>query len=253
MTPIVALHDPTALTWHFLLLELTVLTWAGLTLRHALRAHRRGDRAALLTWVTILTYGVAMEGVSYTAVDNFAHGQFTVMFLGGKLPLYITAVYPVLLYTGIAVARALRLRPAAEAITAGALIVALDVPYDLAGPRAGWWRWFDTDPNIAYRWGGVPVTSFYWHLAFGAVLAALTAFAARRARRPPPLWWAFPLATLTIVLGVLAFTPFHGLAALGVSHGVIVGGSLAGAALVALGAFTLRRPADKLAGRGQPA
>lgn len=251
MTPIVAFTDPTQMAWHFLVLEFTVLVWAGLTLRHALRADRRGDRAALLTWVTIITYGVAMEVVSYTLVDNFAHGQFTVMFLGRKLPLYITAVYPVLLYTGITAARSLRLRPGAEAITAGAFIVALDVPYDLTGPRAGWWRWFDTDPNIAYRWAGVPVTSFYWHLAFGGVLAALTAFAARRRR--PPLWWALPLAGATIVLGVLAFTPFHGLAALGVSHGVIVGGSLAGAALVAIGAFTLRRPADKLAGRGQPA
>jgi hypothetical protein len=243
MNRLVALQDPTALPWHFVGLELVTLLVAGLTLRHALRAHARGDRAALFTWLTIVVYGVAMEVVSYNLVDNFAHGQFTVMFYDRQLPLYVTAIYPVLLYTGIATARWLGLRPAAEAVAAGALIVAMDASFDLVGPRAGWWRWYDTDPNIAYRWAGVPVTSFYWHLAFGGVLAALTARVAR-ARRPPP-WLALPLSAAVIVLGVLCFMPFHGLAALGVSHGVIVGSALTAAAAVAAAAFRLRRGASR--------
>jgi hypothetical protein len=172
------------------------------------------------------------EIVSDNPVDNFAHGQFTVMFYDRQLPLYVTAVYPVLLYTGIATARRLGLRPVAEGFASGLFIVALDVPFDLAGPRLGWWRWFDTDPNIAYRWAGVPVTSFYWHFAFGGILAALTARAARRTTPSP--WLALPLAAATIVLGVMAFAPFHGLAALGVSHGVIVGGALATGAAITI-------------------
>lgn len=237
MTPIfdhhvVTLHDPTTLPLSFVALEVGVVVAAGLTLAHALRAHGRGDRAALVTWLTIMVYGLAMEVISYNLVDNFAHGQFTVMFYDRQLPLYVTAVYPVLLYTGIAGARRLGLRPVAEACAAGVLIVMLDVPFDMTGPVAGWWRWFDTDPNIAHRWAGVPVTSYYWHLAFGGTLAALTAFAARR-RRPSP-WLALPLAAATIVLGVLAFTPFHGLAALGLGHGVIVAGALAGGVAVTI-------------------
>lgn len=228
----ITINDPTTLPLSFLAIELGVLVWAALTLRHALRAHGRGDRAALLTWLTIMVYGVTMELVSYNYVDNFAHGQFTVMFYDRQLPLYITAVYPVLLYTGITLARRLGLRPVPEMFAAGLFIVMLDVPYDLTGPQAGWWRWFDTDPNIAHRWAGVPVTSFYWHFAFGGILAALTARAARRGR--PALWLALPLAAATIVLGVLAFLPFHGLAALGVSHGVIVGGALAIGAAVTI-------------------
>lgn len=239
MNDLVALRDPTAMPWTFVGLELVVLVVAGLTLRHALRAHARGDRAALLTWLTVAIYGLAMELVSYNLVDNFAHGQFTVMFYGRKLPLYVTAIYPVLLYTGIATARRLGLRPAAEAVTAGALIVALDFAFDMIGPRAGWWRWYDTDPNIAHRWSGVPVTSYYWHLTFGGTLAALTARAARHRR--PAAWLAVPLAAATMVLGVLCFGPFHGLAALGVSHGVIVGAALAAAAAVALDAIVRRR------------
>jgi hypothetical protein len=240
MSDLVTFHDPTSLPWTFVALEVVVLTWAALTLRHALRAHARGDRAALVTWLTIITYGLVMEIVSYNLVDNFAHGQFTVMFYGRQLPLYVTAVYPVLLYTGISVARRLGLHPAAEAVAAGLFIVLLDVPFDIAGPRLGWWRWFDTDPNIAYRWAGVPVTSYFWHLTFGGVLAAITAAAARR-RRPSP-WMALPLGVLTIVGGVLAFLPFHGLAALGVSHGAIVAGGLGLAALVTAVAVA-RRPA----------
>jgi hypothetical protein len=222
---IVSFNDPTTLPISFVLLEAGVMLWAALTLRHAIR-HK-----ALLTWLTIFVYGLVMEIVSYNAVDNFAHGQFTVMFYDRQLPLYITVVYPVLLYTGIALARRLHLSPAAEAVTAGLFIVCIDVPFDIAGPRLGWWRWFDNDPNIAYRWLGVPVTSFYWHLTFGAILCALTARAARANR---PLWWCAPITVGTIVLGVIGFLPFHGLKAIGVSDGVIVGAALAAAAVTAV-------------------
>jgi len=224
----VTFQDPRELPASFVALEVVVLTWGALTLWHALRAHRRGDRAALLTWSTIFVYGLLMEIGAFNLVDNYAHGQFTVMFYDRQLPLYIMAVYPVLLYTGIAAARALRLRPVREAIAAGLLIVAIDLPFDITGPRLGWWRWFDTDPNIAYRWAGVPVTSYYWHLSFGAILAYLTARVARN--RAPAPWHVPVLVLLTIVVGVVAFLPFHGLKTLGVGDGVIVGTALAGAA-----------------------
>jgi hypothetical protein len=239
MTPIidtaaVTLHHPTSLAPSFLGLEAVVLGLAALTFVHALRAHRRGetaaDRAALLTWVTILVYGLVMEIVSYNAFDNFAHGQFTVMFYERQLPLYVTAVYPVLLYTGIATARRLGLPPLVEALAAGLFIVAMDAPFDVAGPPAGWWRWYDTDPNIAYRWLGVPVTSYFWHFSFGGILAAITAWASRRGARA--LWLSIPLSALIIVLGMLGFAPFHVLKSLGVADGVIVGCALALAGLI---------------------
>jgi hypothetical protein len=220
-TRFVTIYDPTTRPLSFVLLELVALVWAGLTLRHALR-----DRVRLLTWITIVVYGVVMEVLSYNLTTAFSHGQFTVMFYDRQLPLYVVAIYPVLLYTGIAVARTFRLPAWREALGAGVLIVALDVPFDLAGPPLGWWTWSNTDPNLAVRWAGVPVTSFYWHLAFGALLAALT-------RRPRGLAWTLPLAVGTIVGGFLAFLPFHGLHALGVPDGAIVGGALAGAAAAA--------------------
>jgi hypothetical protein len=232
-TRVVTLHDPTTLPASFVGLELVVLAGAALTLHHPLAARRRGDRTALLTWITIVIYGLAMEVLAYNLVDNFAHGQLTVMFYDRQLPLYVVGIYPVLLYGGIAAARQLGLAPRVEPIAAGLLIVTLDAPFDVVGPALGWWRWFDGDATVAVRWLGVPVTSYLWHFAFGAILAALTAAAGRRGAGPA---WALPLALATIGLGVVAFLPFHLGVALGLDDGVIVGAVLLAATALVVAA-----------------
>jgi hypothetical protein len=225
-TAVVTLYTPWSRPVVHLALEVVVITLGVLTLVHALRARREGDLLPLFTWTTILVYGLAMEFVSYNFIDNFVHAQFSVMFYHRKLPLYITAVYPVLLYIGIATARRFRFPLWAEGLAAGLLIVALDVPFDVLGPNLGWWSWSDTDPRLAYRWCGVPVTSYFWHLAFGGVLAALTTAIGTHLRTTRQLALALPAALMTMVLGVVAFLPLHGLAAVGVSHGTVVGSAL---------------------------
>ena len=230
------------------MLEVVVLTCAIAGFVHAWRAKRRGDLTPLFTYAVIFTYGLVMELISYNFVKNFTHAQFTVMFYGRQLPLYVTAVYPAMLYAGIMTARRLGLRPAYEGFAAGLLIVAMDVPFDICGPIVKWWSWSDTDPNIAVRWLDVPVTSYYWHLAFGGILATLTTLVGRRVRTLPRLvLFTLPVSLLVIVLGVLAFQPFHGLAALGVPQGVIVAGALcASLAVGALAQHRLSREPDRL-------
>ena len=223
---LVTVYDPTSRPLAALGLEIVVLACAVATFLHALRAHRRGDRVAMLTWVSILVYGIIMEVVSYNTVDNFTHAQFTVMFYRHQLPLYVTAIYPAFLYTGIATVRKLGLPRWAEPFAAGLVIVAMDFPFDILGPVAGWWSWSDSDPNLAFRWHGVPVTSYYWHLAFGGLLALMTQLLAPRSASARALWRAAPAALLTIILGVIAFGPFHGLKRLGVPDGTIVAGAL---------------------------
>jgi hypothetical protein len=205
-----------------LALEVVVVGLGIATLVHALCAHRRGDMLPVFTWMTIVVYGLAMELLSYNFIENFVHAQFSVMFYHRKLPLYVTAVYPALLYTGISTARRFHLPPWAEGFAAGLLIVALDIPFDIIGPKVGWWRWSAVDPLLAYRWCGVPVTSYYWHLAFGGILAALTSAIGPHVDRPRKLLLVMPASLITIVLGVIAFLPLHGLAAIGVSHGIVV-------------------------------
>jgi hypothetical protein len=231
-TAFVTLRSPLAGPPSFLVLELVVLATGILGLAHARRALHAGDAGPLFTWLTIFVYGLAMELLSYRFVDNFTHGQFTVMFYHRKLPLYITTVYPALLYTAIATARRLRPSRRAEPFVAGLLIVAMDVPFDILGPVTGWWSWSDHDPNLAFRWLGVPVTSYYWHFAFGGILAALTRAATPVVRSEARFVLVLPVAALTIVLGVVSFVPFHALKALGVADGTIVAGLLAIGAVV---------------------
>ncbi len=226
-TTAVTLYTPWSRPLVHLALEIVVVTLAVLTLVHAWRARRGGDLAPLFTWATIFVYGLAMELLSYNFIDNFVHAQFSVMFYRQKLPLYITAVYPVLLYTGIATARRFRFPLWAEGFVAGLLIVLMDIPFDVVGPNVGWWSWSRSDPLLAHRWCGVPVTSYYWHLAFGGILAALTRAIAPHVRTSRQFVLALPAAFVTIVLGVVAFLPFHGLAAVGVSQGVVVAGAWA--------------------------
>jgi hypothetical protein len=216
------IRNPFAQPLSFVGLEIVVLACAAITLLHALRAWRdRRELLPLFTWVAVLSYGVAMEIVSYSTVDNFTHGPFTVMLYRGRLPLYIVGVYPVLLYTGIAATRRLGLSRWAEPLVAGLAIVLLDVPFDVLGPDAGWWSWSSTDPNLRERALGVPFVSYYWHITFGACLALLTRSVDRwltpAKARLAALAVAPLLGVCTIALGGLSFVPFHVLRKAGVS------------------------------------
>jgi uncharacterized integral membrane protein len=244
----VHVYAPWTLPLVYVLLEVLVIGCALAGFVHAWRARRRGDLVPLFTYAVIFVYGLVMEIVSYNFVQNFTHAQFTVMFYGRQLPLYITAVYPAMLYTGIMTARRLGLRPAYEGFAAGLLIVAMDMPFDICGPVVGWWSWSDTDPRLAYRWLDVPVTSYYWHLAFGGILASMTTVIGARVRSLGRLVaLTLPTAVLVIVLGMVAFTPFHALAALGLSHGTLVGAALlASAAVAALAPHRLATRPDRL-------
>lgn len=219
-------------------LELTFLVCAALTLWHALRARRRGDLGPLFIWASTLAYGLMIEILSYNFLDNFTHGQFTVMLYHRRLPLYIAVLYPVFIYTAIQLAALLQPRRFAEPFLVGLIIVVMDLPYDISGPDAGWWVWSAKDPNLVYRWHGVPVTSYYWHLAFGGSLAFVVrslrarAVAAGLLRPLRLLLLSILVGVLTLVLGVLAFLPYHGLKSLGVSDGAIVGGLFVLSALI---------------------
>lgn len=243
-TTYLTIYDPTTRPISFLGLELVVVGCGVLTLLHALRARRQGDGGAIFAWVSILVYGVCLEIASYNAFPNFTHGQFTVMFYHRKLPLYVTAVYMVLIYTAQRTVRRLGLSRIAEPIAAGITIVAMDLPFDILGPGAGWWAWDLNDPNVHYRWHGVPVTSYYWHLTWGAILTAICRLAEPRMKllggpavpgRSLRFAWlalAFPVAGATMALGRAAFLPFDLLVPRGVPDGAIVAVALAASFLV---------------------
>jgi hypothetical protein len=218
----------------FIGLELAVGAAFSLTLAHAVGKHREGDRWPLVQWLSAFFYGVLIELVAFNFWDNYNHGQFTVQLYHQKLPLYVTLLYPSFHYTGVKLVESWRLSRWSEPLLVGLCIMLVDVPFDIAGPDAAWWSWSTKDPNLAVRWLGVPITSYYWYLLFGAIYAALL-----RALKPRLEKRAFaPLLTplfgaAVLVLGVIAFIPFHLIKAIGVPDDFIVGAHIAGCGLLA--------------------
>lgn len=234
---LVQLSSPLSRPLHFFLLEAVVLASTVLVFLHALREYRRGDRRHLFQWLVITAYGVMMELIAFNFLHNYQHAQFTVQLYHGQLPLYVTGLYGSFMYAGVKIAERLDVHPVAEALLAGFATCLIDVPFDIAGVAVGWWRWLDTDPNLAFRWLGVPVTSYYWYLIFGAVAALQCRLLWRKLEKRPfalSAAIALPAGFGVILFGVIGFLPFHGVKALGVSDGTIVIAHLAGCATLAL-------------------
>ena len=150
----------------FLLAEVMFFTWAALTMKHALRS---GGRFSQL-WCAALLHGLVTELLSYTLpdVDNFWHFRGTAMLFNGRLPLYITILYPCFYYTGYAAVSRLKLSLFLEPFAFAISVVLLDVPYDILGVKLLWWTWHDTDPNLYDRTYYVPWTSYMFHLTFAS-------------------------------------------------------------------------------------
>jgi hypothetical protein len=220
-----AVANPLSHPLHRAGLEAVFTVCFGLTLAHALGRWRAGARHALLAWLSALAYGIFIELIAYTFLDNYHHAQFTIQLYHRLCPLYVVFVYPVFLYTGLQLVERWQLGPVAEALLAGLAMCLIDMPYDIAGAGIGWWVWSPADRNLAVRWNGVPVTSYYWYLIFGACYAGLIRLARRRATRAP-LWVHLaltpPIGLGVIVFGTLGFFPFHGLVALGVRDDAVV-------------------------------
>jgi hypothetical protein len=240
---LVELGSPFSRPLHFFLLELVVLASTVLVFGHALSQYRKGDRRHLFQWLVITAYGLQMELIAFNYLHNYEHARFTVQLYHGQLPLYVTGLYGSFMYSGLKIAERLELHPIAEALLAGLATCLIDVPFDIAGVAVGWWRWLDTDPNLAFRWLGVPVTSYYWYLIFGAVAALQCRILWPRLERR-----SFALAAAVSVIagsgvvffGVIGFLPFHGIKALGVPDGTIVAAHLLACGVLALAASRRR-------------
>ncbi|HZS39044.1 MAG TPA: hypothetical protein VFF06_19570 [Polyangia bacterium] len=220
-----ALSNPLSRPLHFVGLELVVIGCFVLTLRHAIGRFRDGERAPLFQWLVAFVYGIFMELIAFNYYQNYDHGQFTIQLYHRLLPLYVVCVYPVFHYTGLKLVERFALGAIAEPLVVGLAIALIDVPFDILGVDARWWIWSNADSKLAARWLGVPVTSYYWYLVFGAIYAAFCRMLRRRIekRSLAAMGALAPLiAAATIVAGIVCFLPFHGLKALGVNDGIIV-------------------------------
>ncbi|MFT5434924.1 MAG: hypothetical protein ACI9OJ_005640 [Myxococcota bacterium] len=254
-----SLTNPFANPWHQTGLELVVYVLFALTVRHAWTRHKAGESYHLFQWLAMLLYGLIMELVSFNLFQNYRHATFSVQFYQGQLPLYITCIYLVFHYTGIKMVERLHLPRFKEGLLCGLAIMCIDVPYDMLGVDAGWWVWFDNveaalHPRfveaVSTRWFGVPVTSYYWYLMYGALLSIFSRFAWARLKGASLTrkLAAAPLVSVAVVVaGALAFeVMFWAPRALGASDHAIVGTYLA---LVLCFAALVRAPKAESAPR----
>jgi hypothetical protein len=163
------LNDPTQLMhWTMPLLECLMIGGALLALAHAWKQLRReGNPAYICTWFATVCYGLIVEILSYNFVDNFWHGEFTVMLYYNHLPLYIMLLYPAALYPTFLLVKSFDL-PAGlsgrirEACCMGFIAQMFYIPFDNLGPMLHWWVWDSDAPSLQPFWYSVPSTSYLW-------------------------------------------------------------------------------------------
>ncbi|WP_116198729.1 hypothetical protein [Amycolatopsis circi] len=222
VSPVVSVRPPWELAnWTMPLLEALIIGGAVFALWHAVRRYRAGDPVSLALWWASLVYLVVTEPPLYFpewfGLDRlygfiFAHNQFTVQFMGDRLPLYIVAFYPVISQLAYELVRSLGIfRRRGPLIGAVAVAFACQVFYevfDQLGPQLKWWAWNPANrivnqPSLA----SVPMTSM---LLFASVsMAAMTYLVVRFTGGPAGVGGTrrgWRLAPRIVAAGVL--TPF---------------------------------------------
>jgi hypothetical protein len=121
--------------------------------------------------LSCFTYGLLIDIASYYTVENFWHGEFSVMFLYNRLPLYIALFYPAFIYHACMTIRRYEFSPAIEAISVGFYGGLTYLIFDNLGPMLNWWIWDRADPTTWPYLNAVPITSYFWFFAFTGTFA----------------------------------------------------------------------------------
>ncbi len=154
----------------FLIGEYVTILGALIAFVHA----RRAGHANLLICVAALVAGTGNDLIfmALPVVDTFWQGQASIM-LTARLPLYIPCMYVAFMYWPTVGVRRLGLGRWSTAALTGLVACLLYAPYDILGIKFLWWTWHDSDPAIAARLLGAPVSSSLWVLTFVGSFALL--------------------------------------------------------------------------------
>jgi hypothetical protein len=209
------------LDWSFIVIELILLVGIICAIVHAVRhARATGSHSALLTLGAAFYYGVLMDMFGYYGPESFWHGEFSVMFLYNRLPLYIALFYPAFMYHSYMMIRRYNFTPLVEAVSVGFYAGLTYQIFDNLGPQLGWWIWDPEEVTNQPFLSSVPVTSYQWFCTFEAAFAYVTR----------KVCWDLPASGahkgrigigillvpfLTFIVGTLIFVPYQTLIQLG--------------------------------------
>ncbi len=204
--------------WSHFFIEMVFLAGIVLAAVHAVRHGRAaGNRSALLTLLGAFLYGLVMDITSYYTVDSFWHGEFSVMLVFNRLPLYIIFLYPALIYHLIMIVRRFDFSPLVEAVSIGFFGGLMYLIFDNIGPQLGWWIWDRAAASNQPFVSSVPLTSYGWFFLYTGAFAWLSRkvcwdWPAEGRGRVQVLVGTGTLPITTIILGTLLFAPYSILA-----------------------------------------
>ncbi len=209
-------NGPSALKdWSFLAIEFIIFSGALLAIAHAIRHSKaHGNPSALLTLAGCFTYGLLIDIASYYTVENFWHGEFSVMFLYNRLPLYIALFYPAFIYHACMTIRRYEFSAIVEALCVGFYGGLTYLIFDNFGPLLGWWIWDTSDPTTLPYLNSVPVTSYHWFFLFTGTFAFLSRiicwdWVAKGKSKGLVAAGFVALPILTCVVGGVLFVPYN--------------------------------------------
>jgi hypothetical protein len=215
---IISVRDPLALTsWTQLVVESLMIIGAIVSLVHAVAWwRRRGDPTNLALWCATVVYVLVLEpplyfpdqfGLQDQVGLIFVHNLFTVQFLYDRLPLYILAIYPAMIYLIYALVQRTgvldRRSPWVGAACVAFVFHCFYEIFDHIGPQLQWWGWNPDAPSNAPWLASVPLTSavtFAGAAPFGMALLTRLLVARRVARGPVP---AGSMVLRTVAVGAL--------------------------------------------------
>ena len=151
-------------------IESILIVGIFLSIIHAFRFDKtNGSNEARITLLNCFLYGLMMDILSYYTVENFWHGEFSVMFLYNRLPLYIAFFYPAFMYHAIMTIKRYDFTPVNEAIIIGFYAGLMYLIFDNTGPVLGWWIWDMQNPTTFPYIDSVPLNElslvlylYYW-------------------------------------------------------------------------------------------
>jgi len=161
--------------WSFLAIEFILVVGTICAILHAVRhSKQNGNYSALLTLLGAFGYGLLCDIAAYYTVDNFWHGEFSIMLVWNRLPLYIALFYPVVIYHICMTIRRYEFSRTIETVSTAFYAGLIYMIFDNVGPMLNWWIWDRADPTTWPYLNAVPVTSYFWWFSFTGAFALVS-------------------------------------------------------------------------------
>ena len=201
--------------WSFLAIEAILVVGAVCAILHAWRHHKRsGNYSALLTLLGCFTYGLLCDIAAYYTVENFWHGEFSVMLVYNRLPLYIALFYPAFIYHVCMTIRRYEFSRTVETISTAFYAGLTYLIFDNLGPMLNWWIWDRADITTWPYLNAVPVTSYFWFFSFTGAFALISRIICwdwvEQGRNPKLIAAGVALIPILVcVTGAALFVPYN--------------------------------------------